>query len=67
MDPDANLEEQRRLAARLMERIERPSPMTDRARESDWDDVLRLTELVIALDNWIAGGGFLPRAWQKGG
>lgn len=62
MDPDANLEEQRRLAARLVERID-----NDRMTTQHWDDVLRLSELVIALDNWIAAGGFLPRVWQKKG
>ena len=59
MDPDENLAQQRRSAARLMEAIENQ-------RTIDLDDVLALSELVIALDNWIAGGGFLPAAWQKG-
>lgn len=26
-----------------------------------------LCELVLALDSWIVGGGFLPRAWAPGG
>ena len=58
MDPDANHAEQMKLAARLMEAIEN-------GRDVDRDDALRLTELVIALDEWLASGGFLPRAWRK--
>jgi len=58
MDPDENLAQQRVLAALLMEQIEN-------LRDIDETDVLRLSELVIALDEWIAGGGFLPAAWQR--
>jgi len=54
MDPDENLAEQRRLAAEFLE------------PDSELLDIHRLAELVIALDEWIAGGGFLPAAWQKG-
>lgn len=58
MDPDANLEEQLLRASKLVEAIE-----NDRGiRESE---VLRLAELVIALDEWISNGGFLPGKWGK--
>ena len=64
MDPNANLEEQRRIAAQLVEMIEgdrefHPSALEDRAH--------RLGELVIALDNWLTPGNFLPRAWWTSG
>ena len=58
MDPDANLEEQRRLASRLMFQVENDKP-------ADPADVLRLTELVVALDGWISDNGALPSAWRK--
>jgi hypothetical protein len=28
-------------------------------------EVVRLAELVQALDEWIRGGGFLPEEWNK--
>jgi hypothetical protein len=52
MDPNANLEEQRRLAKRLVD-----SPYEN-------DQVQRLAELVLALDEWISKGGFLPARWE---
>lgn len=61
MDPDVNLEEQRKLAARLIAQID-SEPADD---VIDLDDVDRLIELVQALDQWISRGGFLPQAWQK--
>lgn len=52
MDPNATLTELRELAAYNLndQRLDRP--------ETD-----RLTELFIALDEWIAKGGFLPSEW----
>lgn len=59
MDPDANLIEQRRIAARIVEAHDNERPMSGA-------DAARLGELVIALDHWIARGGFLPASWQLG-
>lgn len=56
MDPNENLRQQRALAARLIEAAEND-------REVSEDDVLELSELVVALDNWLASGGFPPDAW----
>ncbi len=53
MDPNANLAEQRRIVAQIL----------DGDSSADWS---RLAELVEALDQWIAGGGFLPAAWNHG-
>lgn len=50
MDPNANLEEQLRLAEAIL----------DEGEEGN-----RLAELVLALDEWIRRGGFLPEAWGK--
>lgn len=50
MDPNANLAEQLRLAR---------DP-----EEWDHDSGTRLAELVVALDEWIRKGGFLPDAWK---
>lgn len=53
MDPDANLDEALELAV-VLERYED-------------DDARRLAELVLALNEWISRGGFLPAAWQRKG
>jgi hypothetical protein len=58
MDPNANLEEQRRLVKLLLD----GSITTDRARSVS---AHRLAELVSALDEWLTHGGFLPRAWER--
>jgi hypothetical protein len=33
--------------------------------QMDEADAARMAELVLALDGWMKGGGFLPRAWQE--
>lgn len=48
MDPKANLEEQRTLAAAILK------------GEDDDGDAERLAELVEALDQWRRGGGYDP-------
>lgn len=72
MDPNANLTELRQIvrAVRVVH-----SPNAEEAAKTDSNDdeieVLRdalgdferMTELVAALDEWIARGGFLPDAW----
>ncbi len=55
MDPDANLEEQLRITKRVLD-----------ADGCDADDIIRLAELVDALDGWIVKGGFLPKRWTNG-
>lgn len=58
MDPDANLAEQRKLAADLVDDyVDENETFRDKAE--------RLAELVQALDGWITKGGFLPAAWQS--
>lgn len=61
MDPDANLNEQRVLAAALLARD------YDRSEEPLRDflhDVITFVVLSQALDVWLAHGGELPEAWQ---
>jgi hypothetical protein len=64
MDPNANLDEQLKLAQSIVFRLDDPD-------EQDYDvgdvvqDAERLAELVISLNQWIAGGGFLPRRWAQ--
>lgn len=59
MDPEANLKEQREIARQLVDgTIESEGYLEERAT--------RLAELVLALDEWIRSGGFLPRQWSKG-
>lgn len=58
MDPDANLQEQRQLAERII--ADEESGMGAATRDAD-----RLAELVLALDAWIENGGFLPERWRR--
>ena len=56
MDPNANLEEQLRLAQRIQ---------NDPSEDGDAHAADRLAELVIALHDWLNRGGFLPDAWSR--
>lgn len=55
MDPNANLVEQLELARSILDEGKYPDDRPD-----------RLAELVIALDEWIKKGGFLPVQWPEG-
>lgn len=52
MDPNANLTEALSLAHTIVE------------DDDESSDATRLAELVLALDQWIRMGGFLPGAWN---
>ena len=56
MDPTANLAEQVRLAAQLIDSEDPPELVQQRME--------RLAELVSALHVWIVRGGFLPDQWR---
>lgn len=62
MDPNANLAEQRELAAKLLDDSLPPKyeELSDVA-----DDARRLAELVQALDEWLSDRGFRPAAWKN--
>jgi len=60
MDPDANLKEQLELARKI---TDVSLPFWGSVEEMCYD-VNRLAELVLALDEWIKKGGFLPQQWQ---
>lgn len=57
MDPNANIEEQRDLAQRIIN-------SESYGDEVDDDDARRLAELVLALDRWLSSGGFKPGSWK---
>jgi len=57
MDPNANLREQLALAAAFL--ADDPEP----DQSPDMGDARRLSELVLALSEWICRGGFLPASW----
>ena len=59
MDPDANLDEQKRLAKELLVK-----DADCRCGNIDPEKAERLAELVLALDEWITKGGFPPKAWK---
>lgn len=52
MDPNANLEEIRRIIRQCTNGVQ-------------WDPE-RLVDLIEALDQWMTKGGFAPKDWQKG-
>jgi hypothetical protein len=62
MDPNANLEELRRLAAEIL------NMTVEQMGETETGDLMaratRLAELIEALDGWLTKGGFLPSAWN---
>jgi hypothetical protein len=55
MDPNVTLAEMRTIA-----RLSAEGRLADPI-----DSLERMGELIIALDEWITGGGFLPDAWQR--
>ena len=57
MDPDTNVCEQLSLARRIIVQIDSEKPV-------DKDEANYLAELVLALDEWIRNGGFLPARWM---
>lgn len=57
MDPNANLEEQRALAGRLLRHDD------DRTDFERLEDAERLALLVIELNEWLERGGFMPDRW----
>ena len=61
MDPDANLAEQLTIARNLQQMVD-----DDRQESIEYrEDAARLADLVIALNTWISGGGFLPAPWHN--
>tara|TARA_R110002072_G_scaffold249084_3_gene408057 strand:+ start:6536 stop:6733 length:198 start_codon:yes stop_codon:yes gene_type:complete len=57
MDVQANVEEQGRLSRALL-------AAADAGQDLDEDAALRLAELVLALVEWKARGGFDPHDWS---
>ena len=68
MDPNANLQEQLELA-REMQAIEDASDDEGNLAQEQVDDYQlkagRLADLMLALNEWITKGGFLPSAWER--
>ena len=60
MDPNENLRKQLELAKCIQEQHD-----TEERESVDPADANELAELVIALDKWIWGGGFLPQRWEQ--
>lgn len=56
MDPDVCLERILELANHFIEE-----------GDGDLDEVGEMAELVLALNGWIKGGGFLPTEWRNEG
>lgn len=63
MDPNANLDELLSLATTLID-ID-PDELTASQTTDVVTDATRMSELILALNGWIAKGGFLPRRWAQ--
>lgn len=57
MDPDENLREQVEIAKDIL--------LPDLSDMELEEKAVRLAELVVALDEWIRKGGFIPEAWKR--
>ena len=59
MDPNATLQRMRELRRQILaaDSDERADILASLAAE--------LAECFDAIDNWLASGGFLPRAWER--
>ena len=60
MDPDAALDERLRLIDLMTGEAD-----ADIGQRISRHEILRMTELVEALDCWLTAGGFLPRRWRS--
>jgi hypothetical protein len=58
MDPDACLDLCLSLAQSIHDANEDGEPF-------DPDDAIELADHLVFLHDWIRGGGFLPKAWQR--
>jgi hypothetical protein len=67
MDPDANLEAQLRLAKQVLAywKAGPDRAGTGGGPKLSVEDAYRLAALVLALDEWICNGGFVPDRWIK--
>lgn len=67
MDPNANLDELMERARDIMRWTDDPN-RTETELPEDLERVIiagiRMSELLIALDEWIQNGGFLPNQWR---
>jgi hypothetical protein len=63
MDPDAALDE-------VLAAVDRITQLVEEERLSDQpgaEQILRIAELVAALDGWLTAGGYLPQRWRPAG
>lgn len=68
MDPNANIAEQTEVAATIMRLWDTYPDNGDKAHAIDEQiayEGMRLAELVLALNDWIVKGGFLPDIWKR--
>ena len=63
MDPNANLAELLELAREVQAEEDRSTEDGCCNEEREAACAVRMAELVIALDEWICRGGFLPQRW----
>ena len=68
MDPTANLDEQRTIAADILavwDGCNADGTLTADQAEHIGNQAQRLADLVEALDEWICRDGFKPRQWDR--
>jgi hypothetical protein len=69
MNPNANIEEQRRLVVAIARLVDCKSRADNAAHNELAREgavmASRLAELIQALDGWLCSGGALPRTWER--
>lgn len=65
MDPNANLKETLALAREVLADADADDGCEDDHEHAIVVNAPRLAELVVALDEWLCKGGFLPKTWSR--
>ena len=70
MDPNETLKQMLALAKRIEQRADSADdgrPLSDQVANlaDQAEDAEGLAGLVLALDDWLKKGGFLPRQWER--
>ncbi len=66
MDPDANLEEQRKICEEIDDILNGENELSEDQKNAEvTDEANRLVDLVQGLDSWLKRKGALPREWRR--
>lgn len=69
MDPNSNLKDQVELAKAILAAALAAAETADDGEVEDgqsfFENAINLSEMVLALDQWLSNGGFLPTRWTR--